>query len=546
MNRSINSQVSFLAMTFLLAWICAEGLALRDSLAATLSWDGTGTNWNVLSSWSVLSNSTTPDPGAKPGASDTAVFNIETVNSTQNPFMDGPQSIRSLVFSSLGHVTLRGSASGSTHTDLTVGVGGITNSGANIHATAADVVVHLAAAQTWSSDGEFGRLLFDGPVMMGPNRLTIDGNGSTTVFGPISGTAGMTKQGSGDLSLSASNSFTGGFVIRGGIVGLFDDGALNAAAPNPVAFEASGTLGLFGHSVFVSGLSTAPGLTSAVVENGSPTNVSTLTVAVGAATTNTFAGVIRNGDSAPFRLKKSGAGVLHLTGANTYTGPTTVEQGTLRVDGSIAGEITVKSGAALVGTGAIGSAVTLEAGGTLAPGNSAGVMSVGGLSMNDDATLVMEIGGPVAGAQYDRIVTANSFGALAFNGTLQVSLINGFAPIAGQSFDLFDWNFRLGAFDAINLPALGPGLAWNSSLVYKTGMLSVGLAGDFDLDGEVDGHDFLLWQRGGSPAPLSAADLASWKSNFGQTSIVAVPELSSLAMTLIGTFGIFQFHRLIA
>jgi hypothetical protein len=41
------------------------------------------------------------------------------------------------------------------------------------------------------------------------------------------------------------------------------------------------------------------------------------------------------------------------------------------------------------------------------------------------------------------------------------------------------------------------------------------LLGDFDHDGDVDGRDFLVWQRGGSPTPFSASDLANWQSNYG-------------------------------
>jgi hypothetical protein len=41
------------------------------------------------------------------------------------------------------------------------------------------------------------------------------------------------------------------------------------------------------------------------------------------------------------------------------------------------------------------------------------------------------------------------------------------------------------------------------------------LDGDFDLDDDVDGDDFLLWQRGGSPNPLSASDLTEWETNYG-------------------------------
>jgi hypothetical protein len=58
--------------------------------------------------------------------------------------------------------------------------------------------------------------------------------------------------------------------------------------------------------------------------------------------------------------------------------------------------------------------------------------------------------------------------------------------------------------------------------------------GDFDLDGDVDGRDFLVWQRGGSPNPRSAADLALWKTNFGTAVAAAgaVPEPGSLVLAL--------------
>lgn len=64
-----------------------------------------------------------------------------------------------------------------------------------------------------------------------------------------------------------------------------------------------------------------------------------------------------------------------------------------------------------------------------------------------------------------------------------------------------------------------------------------GLAGDFDNDGDVDGNDFLVWQRGGSPSPNSAADLATWRGAFGAPLAVAlsVPEPSA---TLLGINGL--------
>jgi len=57
------------------------------------------------------------------------------------------------------------------------------------------------------------------------------------------------------------------------------------------------------------------------------------------------------------------------------------------------------------------------------------------------------------------------------------------------------------------------------------------LPGDFDGDGVVDGVDFLLWQRGESPNPLSQSDLEEWEANFGKVpqaiTVVAVPEPAS-------------------
>ena len=62
---------------------------------------------------------------------------------------------------------------------------------------------------------------------------------------------------------------------------------------------------------------------------------------------------------------------------------------------------------------------------------------------------------------------------------------------------------------------------------------SPGIPGDFNLDGKVDGLDFLAWQRGESSSPLSQSDLSDWQANYG-TPVVAngavVPEPTSLML----------------
>jgi hypothetical protein len=70
--------------------------------------------------------------------------------------------------------------------------------------------------------------------------------------------------------------------------------------------------------------------------------------------------------------------------------------------------------------------------------------------------------------------------------------------------------------------------------------------GDFDNDGDVDGRDFLVWQRGNSPNPLSAGDLALWQNSYGTGGLAAisgVPEPSSLALLVIGAFGLGRRAR---
>ena len=75
-----------------------------------------------------------------------------------------------------------------------------------------------------------------------------------------------------------------------------------------------------------------------------------------------------------------------------------------------------------------------------------------------------------------------------------------------------------------------------------------GLPGDFNGDSRVDGADFLVWQRGGSPTPLSADDLNAWKTGFGagasSPTVGAVPEPSTAALLVLASVGVFRRRRL--
>jgi hypothetical protein len=66
------------------------------------------------------------------------------------------------------------------------------------------------------------------------------------------------------------------------------------------------------------------------------------------------------------------------------------------------------------------------------------------------------------------------------------------------------------------------------------------VAGDYDADGDADGADFLVWQRGGSPDPVSPSDLAVWRGNFGAADLaalgIATPEPCASGIILASAF----------
>ncbi len=162
----------------------------------------------------------------------------------------------------------------------------------------------------------------------------------------------------------------------------------------------------------------------------------------------------------------------------------------------------------------------------------------------------IELGGISPSSQYDQLLVS---GQLALGGVLQVSLINGFAPAAGNVFNIFDWGTLGGTFSAINLPTLASGLTWNTSQLYTTGVLSVagvGLPGDNNNNGVVDAADYVVWRKG-LGTTYTQNDYDVWRANFGQQSgsgsgaiaNAAVPEPSTLALLIVGMLATSSRRR---
>ncbi|RYD67858.1 MAG: PEP-CTERM sorting domain-containing protein, partial [Verrucomicrobiaceae bacterium] len=137
-------------------------------------------------------------------------------------------------------------------------------------------------------------------------------------------------------------------------------------------------------------------------------------------------------------LTKAGPGTLILDGTNSYTGNTTVDAGSLIVNGSISGSnVLVNSGATLGGSGTVGSVDLL--GGTVAPGNGPGTLSTNSFSLDSTAAIKFELAqaGVTGGGINDLISVA---GNLTLDGTLQVTPLSGFG---GGTYPLFTYTGTL-------------------------------------------------------------------------------------------------------
>lgn len=158
---------------------------------------------------------------------------------------------------------------------------------------------------------------------------------------------------------------------------------------------------------------------------------------------------------------KSGAGVLAIAGANGFTGPGYVSNGTLLVNGSIggAGVVTV-AGGTLGGTGSIAGIVVQNAG-SVAPGASAGLLSLLDDYAQIGGSLDIEIAGTNSASQYDVLSIG---GQASLGGTLNVTT-NGYVPAAGDSFTILAAASGIsGTFSLVNLPPLSsPELGWQVS-----------------------------------------------------------------------------------
>jgi len=154
-------------------------------------------------------------------------------------------------------------------------------------------------------------------------------------------------------------------------------------------------------------------------------------------------------------MDQQGTVVIDAGMTLTRTGDFTQTAGTTTVNGALTmlsnGDVDLQGGA-LNGTGSISGDVA-NSGGSVAPGLSAGMLSItGDYTQTAGGSLDVEIGGFTPGTEHDLLAVT---GDAALAGTVSITLINGFVPVVGDSFVVLTATNVTGGFDAPFVPVGG-------------------------------------------------------------------------------------------
>ena len=306
-----------------------------------------------------------------------------------------------------------------------------------------------------------------GANVVNANVLVFNGSGQTINDGTlrILGTNGASLTAPTSLGFNVAVTFNNAN-LEIGANATTTFGVNNAFGTNPanlpnVTVQTGGALNLsqgaygsnLGRSLTIGSLSGSGRVTN------SADAASTAVLTINGTNSTTFSGTIQDGGYngmtlGRVALTKEGSSTLTLSGNNIYTGTTTVNAGTLLINGSIAAGSTVSVGAAgtLSGTGTIGGTTTVA--GTLSPGNSPGILTVNNnVTITNGGAFAVEVNGTVAGSGYDQLNVTGGSPTFSLTGTNNLVLSLGYTPIAVANFfiaTISGTNAISGVFESLN------------------------------------------------------------------------------------------------
>jgi autotransporter-associated beta strand protein len=370
---------------------------------------------------------------------------------------------------------------------------------------------------------------------------------ATTVRLGYTGATGSTGLATGNLNVSGGSFLADSMILAASQGGNNQPvtGNLNVSGTGAVTVTNDLTMGNWGSSSYVGALTANVSITGGSLTvngnlaegagGGASRIISTVTLDGGTldmtsgtmtniTNFNLQSGTLKNlaQFNAGATVTKSTSGTVAYEGTIAYTGTTNVSEGTLRVNGNLSSsKVTVASGATLAGSGTIGQTITVAAGGNLAPGNSAGLLTTGSISLAGGADLTMEINGTTAGTQHDKLAVTGAVNLNSDSGLgADLVLSLGFAPsTVGQTFNLISNDGAdaiAGFFGSINGGAFGPGNTFN--LTYNSAS-----------------YGFQLFYNGEGLSTTGGNDLV--------LSLIVIPEPGTCALFGIGLCAVLFASR---
>jgi autotransporter-associated beta strand protein len=393
--------------------------AVNPLPAALRTWDGGGANNN----WS---NRTNWVSDIAPVAGDDLEFPTGAARPANNNDFPAGTTFNSLIFSG-GTYALGGNA-------LALSSGILATNGSN-HAIANALT--LNSSQSFVMNFGNSSFNFMGEIRTGGHLLTFQVTSPALTYanGPVVGSGGLIKTGTGSVYLGVSNAFSGDVIVQAGFLNVTDSGALGTAAGSTTVSNGASLLLL--NDITVSEPLFLGGTLRAV---GSPNKVwsgpITLVANNPAMTVDINAGLTINAAiSGPSGFSKNSTGTLTLNSNNNFTGQITLNDGLLVVNGNQSANPVQFNKGTLGGLGSVGAITTASNGAKgLRPGNSVGIFTTGSVALDPLTSLQVELNGPGAGTGYDQLRVNGT--VILTNSTLSATL--SFAPTVGTTFILVD------------------------------------------------------------------------------------------------------------